>query len=75
MLTPTQSEIIRLTKIHLNRYRKRLEAAQRGSPRVNTADCTYYLGIWQSIESKLCRWEALSPTEKAEVNDAIEAGE
>ena len=73
------SNIRLLARVHVNRYRYRLQLAKAGGRHVREDECQYYLKLWESIADK-CEahenaWDYLTRPEKLEVRDAIDGGE
>ena len=68
--------IRRLTEIHIERFRSRLDAHAKGTRHdVRPDECQRYLELWKGIRDKFFTWEDLSDLEKNEITEAIEDGE
>ena len=72
---PSIVEIQRLTAKHLKRYADMRKQALQKVPGFRLEEINEYLWIWQGIETKKFEWAKLSPAQRGEIEDAVEAGE
>lgn len=73
MKTINAKQIVAIADLHVEKFRRMLDAASRGSPAIRADECRHYLNVWSSIVRK--HGQNLTPTEASEVRDAIDSEE